>query len=474
MVQRSASMDMVKCFDLICLVTSWLVPKMLLSKSNYLEDLVYNPYGLHHVVIAVTFITTWHCILYFHKLYVSRRLSSMHDEVVDIVMATSLGSLVLLLFARILDTRAVDVDFLFLFWLSNNVLLISSRIVLRYALKQIRAKGIDLRNIVIAGINDRALLFAQKILSKPELGYRLIGFIDDPAERTPHFDNSEYRLVADLENFHEFLRRQVVDEVMICLPVKSHYEQAANIAAACEEHGIVVRFLSDIFNTKLAHSTIYKFEGHCIVTLYTGHMVGWSVFVKRIMDFAVSAALLLLLSPVFLLAALMIKVSSQGPVIFVQKRMGLNKRHFHVYKFRTMHCDAEQRQVELEHLNEMDGAVFKIRNDPRITRVGRFLRKTSIDELPQLVNVLKGEMSLVGPRPLPIRDYEGFDKDWHRRRFSVRPGITCLWQISGRNNISFESWMELDMHYIDNWSLRLDFIILVKTIPAVLKGVGAV
>jgi lipopolysaccharide/colanic/teichoic acid biosynthesis glycosyltransferase len=181
----------------------------------------------------------------------------------------------------------------------------------------------------------------------------------------------------------------------------------------------------------------------------------------------------LVLLPVFLLTAVLIKLTSPGPVFFVQKRLGLNKRHFGIYKFRTMVVDAEKRMKEIEHLNEVTGPVFKIKNDPRITPIGRFLRKTSIDELPQLFNVLKGDMSLVGPRPLPLRDYEGFNEDWQRRRFSVRPGVTCLWQIGGRSSISFEEWMQLDLQYIDKWSLLLDFKILLKTIPAVLKGSGA-
>jgi lipopolysaccharide/colanic/teichoic acid biosynthesis glycosyltransferase len=170
----------------------------------------------------------------------------------------------------------------------------------------------------------------------------------------------------------------------------------------------------------------------------------------------------------------LIKFTSPGPVFFSQRRVGLNKRRFNLYKFRTMVVDAEKQMREIEHLNEASGPVFKIKNDPRITPLGRFLRKTSLDELPQLFNVLAGHMSLVGPRPLPVRDYEGFNEDWQRRRFSVKPGITCLWQVQGRSSISFEKWMELDLQYIDKWSLWLDFQILLQTIPAVLRGSGAV
>jgi lipopolysaccharide/colanic/teichoic acid biosynthesis glycosyltransferase len=171
--------------------------------------------------------------------------------------------------------------------------------------------------------------------------------------------------------------------------------------------------------------------------------------------------------------ALLVKLEGTGPVFFIQDRVGLNKRRFRMYKFRTMVDDAEKKQTDLESLNEADGPVFKIKNDPRITRVGKFLRKASVDELPQLLNVLKGDMSLVGPRPLPLRDYQGFDQDWVRRRFSVPPGITCLWQVNGRSSLTFREWMELDLQYIDHWSLWLDVKLIAKTIPAVWKGVGA-
>jgi lipopolysaccharide/colanic/teichoic acid biosynthesis glycosyltransferase len=191
------------------------------------------------------------------------------------------------------------------------------------------------------------------------------------------------------------------------------------------------------------------------------------------LDVSVSLLAMLILSPLFLLVGLIVKLTSSGPALFFQDRVGLNKRRFRLYKFRTMVVDAERRQRELEHLNEASGAVFKIMNDPRLTPVGKFLRKTSIDELPQLFNVLKGDMSLVGPRPLPVRDYQGFNQDWQRRRFSVRPGITCLWQVNGRSTVHFEKWMELDMQYIDQWSLSLDFKILARTIPAVIRGAGA-
>jgi exopolysaccharide biosynthesis polyprenyl glycosylphosphotransferase len=214
-------------------------------------------------------------------------------------------------------------------------------------------------------------------------------------------------------------------------------------------------------------------EWEPIATIATASITGPGAVAKRILDVVLAGVLLVVLAPVLVAVALLVKLTSPGPIFFVQERVGLGKRRFRMLKFRTMVADAERRIHELEHLNEASGPVFKIRNDPRLTPVGALLRKTSLDELPQLLNVVKGDLSLVGPRPLPVRDYEGFDQDRHRRRFSVRPGITCLWQIGGRSDVSFERWMELDMLYIDSWSLWLDLKILCKTIPVVLRGTGA-
>jgi exopolysaccharide biosynthesis polyprenyl glycosylphosphotransferase len=197
------------------------------------------------------------------------------------------------------------------------------------------------------------------------------------------------------------------------------------------------------------------------------------LLVKRLLDVVVSGTALVLLSPVLLLVALAIKLTSDGPILFSQQRFGLNRRLFRMYKFRTMIVNAEAQQSSLESQNEASGPVFKIRYDPRITKVGRFLRRTSLDELPQLVNVFRGDMSLVGPRPLPVRDVSRFGEAWLMRRFSVRPGLTCLWQVNGRSNTNFDQWIALDLKYIDTWSLKLDFLILVKTVPAVLRGTGA-
>ena len=252
-----------------------------------------------------------------------------------------------------------------------------------------------------------------------------------------------------------FLRRNVVDEVAIYLPFGSFYGHYLEVIDLCEHHGIVVRFHADMFTLKTARWRAEVIDGDHYIATYTETSEGWGRAAKRAIDVAVAALLCLILLPMLLCVAIAIKLSSPGPVFFLQDRIGLNKRRFKIWKFRTMVPDAEKLMADLERRNEVAGPVFKMKNDPRVTPIGRWLRRTSIDELPQLLNVLKGDMSLVGPRPLPVRDYEGFNEDWQRRRFSIKPGITCLWQVNGRSGISFDQWMLLDLQYLDEWSLWL-------------------
>jgi exopolysaccharide biosynthesis polyprenyl glycosylphosphotransferase len=272
----------------------------------------------------------------------------------------------------------------------------------------------------------------------------------------------------------DFLRQNIVDEMAIFLPLRSYYERAAQLVSLCEQHGIALRLKSPAFNLRRTVAQKQDLDQNSDVLALATCTEAWPSLAKRALDVVVSAVLLVTWSPVFAFVALLIKSTSRGPLFFSQVRVGLNKRQFKMYKFRTMVANAEQMQDQLLSMNEMSGPVFKIRHDPRITPCGRILRKTSIDELPQLFNVLLGDMSLVGPRAMSLRDYQLFDQDWQRRRFSVKPGITCLWQIKGRNSIPFEEWMQLDMQYIDKWSLWLDFKILVQTVPAVLRGTGAI
>ncbi len=262
--------------------------------------------------------------------------------------------------------------------------------------------------------------------------------------------------------------------------ISSHHALFGQIEQAiqvCELEGVEVWLLADFFQTRLSQASADDLNGQPVIVFRTGPDASWQALAKNVIDFVGALLLLLLFTfviPVLPLAALLIKLTSKDSILFRQQRAGLNGQPFTMLKFRTMVTNAEQLQQELTQLNEMSGPVFKVTNDPRITPVGRFLRKYSIDEFPQLINVLRGEMSLVGPRPLPVHEVKRFDDPADRRRLSVKPGLTCLWQVSGRNNVTdFKEWVRLDLEYIDNWSLWLDLKILVRTIPAVLAGSGA-
>jgi exopolysaccharide biosynthesis polyprenyl glycosylphosphotransferase len=474
-LRRRLLVKAAKLYDLTVMSLSFGLAAVLVAHHSTVSfaDFLAMRVKIRNFVLFAGFLLVWHIIFRLFGLYESRRLSEQRDEVLDIVKATSLGMGSIFIAAVLLRLEMVTPFFVLALWLISSATLVSSRLVARCLLSQVRVRGRNLREMVIVGTNPRAVLFARKIQAKPALGYRVLGFVDQEWEGMEEFRKGGYPMASDFERFPVLLRERVIDEVVLALPMKSLYLQASRVVALCQEQGIIVRLLPNFFNLILARSKAEEFEDTLALTLCANPAETWQHLTKRTLDFSVSLISIIILAPFFLFTALLIKLTSPGPPFFIQERVGLNKRRFRLYKFRTMVADAEQRQEEIGHLNEASGPVFKIRNDPRVTRVGKFLRKASIDELPQLFNVLKGDMSLVGPRPLPVRDYQGFDQDWQRRRFSVRPGITCLWQVNGRSSIPFEKWMELDLEYIDRWSLGLDFKILAKTIPAVLKGRGA-
>jgi exopolysaccharide biosynthesis polyprenyl glycosylphosphotransferase len=422
------------------------------------------------IAIAILFS---HVSLSLFRLYESKRMSTKAAEAVAVLRAVTLLTACLWCESRLSSTLHLRGYSLVMFWAIGSALVITMRLLLRCVLGEIRRRGHNLHHVLVLGSNLRAIDFGRRIVATPERGYRLLGFVDDEWSGTEEFNKTGLHLACTIAGLAEFLRKNVVDEIAIFLPLRSFYELAAEIAKLAKQHGIIIRLDTDIFDLKFAHAYTEAADGASQIVASGNGTEGWQLLLKRILDVAGSLGLLIILSPVFLIVALLIKLTSIGPVFFAQKRVGINKRQFTMYKFRTMVPAAESMQEKLAHLNEMSGPVFKIKDDPRITPIGQFLRKTSIDELPQLFNVLKGDMSLVGPRAMSVRDYQFFNEDWQRRRFSVPPGITCLWQILGRNTIPFEQWMILDMQYIDGWSLWLDLKILALTIPAVFRGLGA-
>lgn len=384
-------------------------------------------------------------------------------------VSMSVGILLVLLF--FLQIQYVSRFVILLFAsLEICVLILIRGVIIAYFRDQVK-KGDKKIRILVIGCRSRAQELVQALREDTVWGVEIVGFIDpDPAL----LNNKVLGIpvIGTLDNIHDCLKENIVDEVVIAIS-RSLLRDAEPIVQACEEEGIRLRFMADIFNLQLARISLSSVKGIPVLNLEPVAQDDQQLFAKRILDLTATIISLPFLVPLFLIVGLAIKLESPGPVFFVQHRVGMRKHIFPMFKFRSMYLDAEDRLKEIEHLNEAEGPIFKIKNDPRVTRVGAFIRRTSIDELPQLINVLRGEMSLVGPRPMSQRDVGLFTQGIQRKRFSVQPGLTCIWQISGRSDLPFEKWLELDLEYIDKWSFGLDIQILLKTIPAVLWSKGA-
>jgi exopolysaccharide biosynthesis polyprenyl glycosylphosphotransferase len=322
---------------------------------------------------------------------------------------------------------------------------------------------------LIVGTGKRAALLRQR-LQYHYAPVEIIGCVDDEYQGE---DRDGDRYIGPIAHLEDLLKTHPIEVVLIGLPIKSMYVDIQKVIQICEQVGVESHYMQDLFETSHARVELHSQQPKHFAVLSTVRPDP-KQHIKRIVDFILTLFLVVLVSPIMIVAAILIRLTSPGPVFFVQQRYGLNRKRFPMFKFRSMVVDAEARQVALEIQNEAAGPVFKLRSDPRVTPVGAFLRRTSIDELPQLFNVLRGEMALVGPRPLPLRDVSRFQEPRLLRRFSVRPGLTCLWQVNGRSNTSFDTWIAQDLAYIDKWSLGLDIKILLKTIPAVVRGSGAV
>lgn len=411
------------------------------------------------------YLLAWHFTFRAFGLYGSYRLAPQFREVRDLCLAVLVAVFPLVPLGVLFSFDYVTPSFLSIFAVVVLLGLALERAAIRAAARQLRALGMNLRNVVVIGDGPHAYELAGNLAGRTDLGYHVVEVIHLPEKEGLRPRNEVLARVEELLESHP------IDEVFLSVPF-NWQPLVRDVVGLCDEQGVWLRVMTRVADLQWGRAVVEDVGGHPVVTIFSGPGESSSMLAKRAIDLVGSAIGLALLAPVMALVALAIRIDSSGPIIFAQERVGYNRRRFPTYKFRTMVEGADRMQADLEHLNEASGPVFKIRRDPRITRIGSFLRKTSLDELPQLVNVLKGDMSLVGPRPLPVRDVERIDVRWHKRRFSVKPGITCLWQASGREP-DFEEWIKADMEYIDGWSLGLDMKILLKTIPAVLLRQGA-
>jgi exopolysaccharide biosynthesis polyprenyl glycosylphosphotransferase len=469
---------LMKIFDLFVLAASFGFATVVLNSSATeirLAALLSIPIRLDNILLFGGILIVWHELFSMCGLYVSKRLTRRRDQISEVCKATLLSTAILIIWAKLFHIAMIRSTMIFSvsFWIFCTLVMITGRMMARSLLIALRRNGKNRRFILIVGTNERARRFAAEVTERREFGYDVVGFVDDDWSGIEMFETkTAQKRCCTFGGLADFLRHSVVDEAAIYLPLRSYYEHASQLVSLCEQHGIGIRYDPQIFNrrslqtndqtgtqTRLPNNSYPEESGQALA--------------KRFIDCILSGTLLIFFAPLFVIVAALVKLTSPGPIFFSQARVGLNKRQFKMYKFRTMVANAEQLQEQLAQMNEMSGPAFKIKHDPRVTPLGRALRKSSIDELPQLLNVLIGDMSLVGPRAMSMRDYKLFDQDWQRRRFSVKPGITCLWQVAGRSSLPFDKWMELDMQYIDKWSLWLDLKILVRTVPAVLRGTGA-
>lgn len=370
---------------------------------------------------------------------------------------------------NLLGFNSISKEVIFIFGILNHSTICISYFVANQYYMNRRKKGINLKNIIIIA-DEGSEKFIQNIANHRELGYNITMIISDSKSLFDKFGD-KIRVVKKTMSLSCLFKSQIVDEVFYC-KVDFNSNEVQNIMNACKELGIVFRLNSQLISSSSSPNEIHHFDSIPFITYRNKPSNEFALGWKYVFDFSFSFIVIILWMPIFIMIGFLIKFTSQGPIIFKQKRVGLHGREFYIYKFRTMMVDAEKMQASIMHQNEANGPVFKIKNDPRITKVGKFLRKTSLDELPQFFNVLKGDMSLVGPRP-PIMNEVNQYKPWQLRRLSMRPGITCTWQIMPRrNSISFEDWMKLDLQYIDTWSLQQDFLLTFKTVRAVLMGSG--
>ena len=421
-----------------------------------------------NLLLAV--LPVWSITFYLVGLYRDWRGQGFWKEAWGIFKGVIISSLFLgsILFA--LRYQFVSRIIIFLFAFFDLFLAIAARASIRAIILSSNRKIERFRMILIVGTEERALSLAQNIEKHKDLGLRILGFLSTD-EGSPPQELNGYPVLGPANDLPQLLEKEVVDEVIFAIS-QEELKGMADLFLSCEERGITARLAINFFPHVIARTHLEELDGLPLLTFSTTPKNELLLSLRRIFDLLGSIILILIFSPVFLLVALAIRLDSRGPAIYRQVRCGLNGRRFTFYKFRSMVEGAEMRRGELAAYNLMAGPVFKMKNDPRVTRVGRFLRKTSLDELPQLFNVLRGDMSFVGPRPpMPeeVEKYEG----WQRRRLSMKPGITGLWQVSGRNQIDFHQWMKLDLEYIDNWSIWLDFKILMRTILVVLLGKGA-
>lgn len=467
----------------------WLIPTVILSDSvliNIAFLLAYevryrlqlfrpvepefdNPIDVYFpfmIVLTILLIVAYQ----LDSVYVPRRLGMWLDQMSRLVRSTMIAMLIM-----------IGITFIYqpffysrLIYLYATILIIVllglSRQLWGVVLSQLRQRGIGVSRVLIVGAGDVGRMVIRTVMAQPEFGYRIMALVDDVVERSA-LSIGPVPAIEGTQRLPQIIAEKNIDEVIVTLPWSDH-QRILDIFQLCESLGVRARTVPDLFQLSLNRVDVEDLGGVPVIGLKAASIRGANLIVKRIMDVALGSLVLLITSPLMILAALAIKLDSPGPIIFRQKRVGAHGQEFVVFKFRSMREGADEEKERLLEFNEMNGPLFKMRTDPRTTRVGRFIRRLSLDELPQLFNVLRGEMSLVGPRPHTSAEVAQY-QHWQQQVLEAPPGMTGLAQVSGRAQLSFDEQCLLDIYYIENWSPALDLKILLRTVPKALSGEGA-
>jgi exopolysaccharide biosynthesis polyprenyl glycosylphosphotransferase len=465
--ERAGLLRKVQVFlDLGITALSFFIAYFFRSNADFLRTIA--PIS-HYLFLLYIILPLWGILLYYNGAYQSIRTRSLFQTISPVIKTIFIGGSILMTVLFIFKLHTISRALILLFIFLNAIFLIAERTCTYYFFHHIRKKGYNYRSILIIGTGKRARAFAETILNHKDWGLKIEGFIDIRPSLVGQ-EISGKRVLGLIRDIPDIIKTHQVDEVVFVGPRK-WLDHIDKVILSCEKIGIMARIACNFYTRSLSRIHLDTFADWPLLTFSPPPHYGELFAVKRAFDVLFSFFILLLLSPLLILISLGIKLTSPGPLLFKQERCGLNGRRFKLLKFRTMVENAEEIKSQVAHLNEMSGPVLKIHNDPRITLIGKFLRRYSLDEFPQFINVLKGDMSIVGPRP-PIPNEVDQYEYVQRRRLSVRPGITCLWQVNGRNKIDFSDWVKMDLEYIDRWSFALDMKIILKTIPAVLKGTG--
>ncbi len=429
------------------------------------KDIIYSN---EYLTLALLIIPVWFILLKIINFQSSQKIKAYSIVIIEYIIVVTIGISILFIFIFWLKLEEISRIAILIFGFIDVTILSVLKIIFYSIQKKKTIKGKAVKNVIIYA-DKTSISFIKKIINSKQWGYKIIGIVTNSLE-VKHKFNKKLKIYNENTNIHKIIEKNSIDDLIYCKDDLNKNE-IRNLIYSCSEIGVNFQIQSDFFNLIASKSHINYFGEIPLLSISTTPTDYFALALKNILDFIIAFFAIILASPLLIIISILIKLESKGPVLFKQKRIGLRGRQFTMYKFRTMVANAEKMKKDLEKLNEADGPVFKIKKDPRITKIGAFLRKTSLDEFPQFFNVIKGEMSVVGPRPPIQKEVEQYQR-WQLRRLAMKPGITCIWQVSGRNEISFEQWMKMDLQYIDNWSLRLDFMLIFKTINAIFKRTG--